>query len=144
MECHPEENCLLSTPKKVQKDAPRVKETSPDDQLADLHPQRAASPEEKAQSSEIQKVELEILNEFEELHNATMYIEQDSMLVSQTEFIDMNLEPQFKMKAPVLDSILEEKFFEKERIKSNMKVHETLSSFTYVTEKADLESNNVS
>lgn len=85
-----------------------------------------------------------MLGEFEELHNATMYIEQDSMLVSQTEFIDMNLEPQFKMKAPVLDSILEEKFFEKERIKSNMKVHETLSSFTYVTEKADLESNNVS
>lgn len=89
-------------------------------------------------------LEQDFENEFKELHNATMYIDQDSMLVSQTEFIDMNVEPLFKMKAPVLDSILEERVYERERLKSSVKIYESFSQFTHVTDLADPDSNIVS
>ena len=37
----------------------------------------------------------EIENEFKDLHNASRFLEQDSMLVAQTQFIDIDQNPEF-------------------------------------------------
>jgi hypothetical protein len=86
----------------------------------------------------VKQVKKEIENEFLDFHNASLYVDSDSMLVSQTEFIDMNVEPGFKFKAPVLDSILEERCFVKERNRSNIKITDTMSSNNYATDKPEL------
>lgn len=62
------------------------------------------------EDTDVKEAKKEIETEFQDLHNASMFIESDSMLVSKTEFIDMNVEPEFKLSAPVLDSILEVSF----------------------------------
>jgi hypothetical protein len=105
---------------------PEIEKTPSDKKLEEV--------EQRKDNTAVKQAKKEIESEFQDFHNASMFMESDSMLVSQTEFIDMNVEPEFKLMAPVLDSILEEKCLEKERNRSNMKITQTLSSFTNVTE----------
>lgn len=83
--------------------APR-KQVSPEDVTPEPSKRVMELPRE---STAVKEAKQEIENEFQDLHNASVFIESDSMLVSQTEFIDMNKQPEFMLQAPIMDSILE-------------------------------------